>query len=505
MYQSELAKDPFELLDELLHLREDVLKEGTETYQRWEPNIKSNFFFHSAQNLAYYLSLRRRDIREIQEALTPWGLSSLGRLESFTIHNIDAVIASLSKLIGKHDNLVTPPTYQAFSMGKRQLEENTKRVFGESAENRYSRIMVTLPTEAADDYTLVYELVSRGMNVARINCAHDHPDVWSNMIQQIRRAEKELDCGCKVLMDIAGPKIRIERLSTSLMNPKVNVGDVFFLTANKVLQNDYDMDIVAECRVPEMIVALKEGDPILIDDGKIEGEVETVTDEGVIVRVKKVKVPKGVKIKAEKGISFPNLQIKIDILTEKDKQDLDFICEHADIVGCSFVKDPEDIKLFQSEIRKRLDEESARKITLMAKIETVQAVQNLPGIIVTGASQNPFCVMIARGDLAVEVGYVRLAELQEEILWICEAAHIPVVWSTQVLESMVKTGIPTRAEITDASEGARAECVMLNKGEFVLDGVTMLDNILEKMQAHQYKKTSKLRALSIANESVLSQ
>lgn len=503
MYHNELAKDPSKLLDQLLQLREEVFQEGTETYQRWEPKIKSTYFLNSAQNLAFYLSLRRRDIREIQEALTPWGLSSLGRLESFTIHNMDAVIASLSKIIGQNDNFITHPSYNAFSMGKWQLEENTKRVFGESAENRYSRIMVTLPTEAADDYTFVYELMFRGMNVARINCAHDNPDVWSNMIEQIRRAEKELERSCKILMDIAGPKIRIERLSTSIMNPKVNVGDVFFLTANKVLQKDYGMDIIAECHVPEIISALKVGDPILMDDGKIEVEVETVTDEGVIVRVKKVKVPKGVKIKAEKGISFPNLQAKIDIITEKDKQDLDFICGHADIIGCSFVKDPEDIRLFQSEIRKRLDDESARKITLMAKIETVQAVQNLPGIIVTGASQNPFCVMIARGDLAVEVGYLRLAELQEEILWICEAAHIPVVWATQVLESMVKTGIPTRAEITDAVEGARAECVMLNKGEFVRDGVSILDNILGKMQAHQYKKTSKLRALSIAKENVL--
>ncbi len=502
MYHSELAEDPSLLLEKVIQLREEVYKEGTETFQRWAPNIKRTYFLNSAQNLAYYLSLRRRDIREIQEALTLWGLSSLGRLESCTIHNIDAVIASLAKIIGEKDNHITYPSHSTFRMGKWQLDKNSKRVFGESAENRYSRIMVTLPTEAADDYKFIYELMERGMNVARINCAHDNPDVWSRMIEQIRRTEKELKRTCKILMDIAGPKIRIERLSTSIMNPKVCVGDVFFLTANKILSQDFDMDIIAECKAPEIISALNEGDPILIDDGRIEGEVETVTDEGVVVRVNKVKVPKGVKIKAEKGINFPNLHIKIDIITEKDKQDLDFICGHADIIGCSFVKDPEDIRLFQKEIRKRLDKESARKVSLMAKIETVQAVENLPEIIVTAASENPFCIMIARGDLAVEVGYLRLAELQEEILWICEAAHVPVVWATQVLESLVKTGIPTRAEITDAAEGARAECVMLNKGDFVLDGVSVLDNILEKMQAHQYKKTSTLRALSIAKDNV---
>jgi pyruvate kinase len=102
--------------------------------------------------------------------------------------------------------------------------------------------------------------------------------------------------------------------------------------------------------------------------------------------------------------------------------------------------------------------------------------------------------------LAVEVGYLRLAELQEEILWICEAADIPVVWATQVLDSMLKTGIPTRAEISDATKGAKAECVMLNKGPYVLEGIDILDEILEKMQEHQYKKTARLRALSLAQE-----
>jgi pyruvate kinase len=107
-------------------------------------------------------------------------------------------------------------------------------------------------------------------------------------------------------------------------------------------------------------------------------------------------------------------------------------------------------------------------------------------------------VMIARGDLAVECGYQRLAEVQEEILWICEAAHVPVVWATQVLESLSKTGIPSRSEITDAAMGERAECVMLNKGPFVVQAVKVLDDILQRMQAHQEKKRSMLRKLRVA-------
>jgi pyruvate kinase len=108
--------------------------------------------------------------------------------------------------------------------------------------------------------------------------------------------------------------------------------------------------------------------------------------------------------------------------------------------------------------------------------------------------------MIARGDLAVECGYQRLAEAQEEILWISEAAHVPVVWATQVLETLAKTGMPSRSEITDAAMGERAECVMLNKGPFVVDAVKTLDDILRRMQAHQDKKRSMLRKLRIAGQ-----
>ncbi len=136
-----------------------------------------------------------------------------------------------------------------------------------------------------------------------------------------------------------------------------------------------------------------------------------------------------------------------------------------------------------------------RQIAIMAKIETPQAVNHLPELIVQAAVQQPFAVMIDRGDLAIEIGYQRLVEMQEEILWLCEAAHIPVIWATQVLESLVKKGIPSRAEMTDAAMAERAECVMLNKRAFVAEAVTILDDVLTRMQAHQLKKTPQLRAL----------
>jgi pyruvate kinase len=119
----------------------------------------------------------------------------------------------------------------------------------------------------------------------------------------------------------------------------------------------------------------------------------------------------------------------------------------------------------------------------------------LPSLIVKAAAKQPLAVMITRGDLAVELGYERLAEMQEEILWLCEAAHVPVIWATQVLESLAKKGIPSRAEVTDAAMAERAECVMLNKGPYIVETVALLDNVLKRMQEHQTKKTAQLRAL----------
>jgi pyruvate kinase len=103
--------------------------------------------------------------------------------------------------------------------------------------------------------------------------------------------------------------------------------------------------------------------------------------------------------------------------------------------------------------------------------------------------------MIARGDLAVECGYERLAELHEEILWLCEAGHLPVVWTTQVLDQLAKTGNPSRAEVSDAAMSERAECAMLNKGPYINDAVAALDNILRRMSEHHYKKSALLRSL----------
>jgi pyruvate kinase len=185
--------------------------------------------------------------------------------------------------------------------------------------------------------------------------------------------------------------------------------------------------------------------------------------------------------------------LTIAALTEEDIANLDFVAQHADIVGYSFAQRPSDITRLIAELGRR---RGARPLpAIMLKIETPLAVRNLPRLIVQAGGQVPVAVMIARGDLAVEIGLERLSEIQEQILWLCEAAHVPVVWATQVLDNMVKDGSASRAEATDAAMGQRAECVMLNKGPFLAEAVAFLDGILRRMDRHQFKKTARLGPL----------
>jgi len=163
----------------------------------------------------------------------------------------------------------------------------------------------------------------------------------------------------------------------------------------------------------------------------------------------------------------------------------------ADMIGLSFVQRPADVE----SLRSHLKQLGASQLGIVLKIETRRGFDNLPGLLLAAMKHQAAGVMIARGDLAVECGYERLAEVQEEILWACEAAHMPVIWATQVLDSLAKTGRPSRSEITDAAMGERAECVMLNKGPYIIDAMRTLDDILRRMQSHQSKKRPLLRAL----------
>ncbi len=248
------------------------------------------------------------------------------------------------------------------------------------------------------------------------------------------------------------------------------------------------------CTIPDVFADASPGESIWFDDGKIGGVMEKIEPSRVLVRITQCRLT-GEKLRGDKGINLPETPMRLAAMTDKDKEDLKFVAKHAGAVELSFANTARDVE----ELHEVLAEQGGDAPAIVLKIETRRGFDNLPDMLLT-AMRAPCCgVMIARGDLAVECGFERLAEVQEEILWICEAAHIPVIWATQVLETLAKEGMPSRAEITDAAMGHRAECVMLNKGPHVVSAMRVLNDILRRMQAHQAKKRSMLRELRLAH------
>jgi len=243
------------------------------------------------------------------------------------------------------------------------------------------------------------------------------------------------------------------------------------------------------CTLPEIFDAVKCEEQIYFNDGKIEGIVKEIHSDHLIIEITNAK-KKGGKLKADKGINLPNSDLGLSGLTKKDKTDLKFVVQHADVVNFSFVNNKQDVEELLNELK-----ELKANMGIILKIETKEAYRNLPSIILKAMENYPIGVMIARGDLAIETGWKNFAIIQEEILQLCDAAHLPDIWATQVLENLAKKGIPTRAEITDAAMAQRADCVMLNKGPYIEKAVRMLNKVLRKMQRIQKKKITILPKL----------
>lgn len=483
------ATDANTLLETLTSVREELNQRAAQLLTSWQARLYRTSFADGARNLACYLALREHDLRSLQVGLMPWGLASMGHIESDVEEGLNAIIDTLQSL--QDGTPRTMPDYERYFEGERQLTSESQLVLGQPPENRRVHIMVTLPSEAADDGDLIHQLIEAGMTCARINCAHDDAKAWERMIGFIHQAESALARKCRILMDLAGPKVRTQ--SASHKKHVFQSGETLLLVYGDVDKHDKHYPYQVSCNLPEVVRQVEVGQMVWFDDGAIGTRVKRIIAEGLVLTITDIGKA-GWELKLEKGVNFPDTVIQIKPLTAKDLIDLDFAAVHADMIGYSFVQSADDMALLQEELVKRLGAAASEK-AIIAKIETRTAVENLPEIIVQAAGQQPMGVMIARGDLAVEIGFERLAEIQEEILWLCEAARIPVIWATQVFEGLVKNGMPSRAEVTDAAMSERAECVMLNKGDFILKGVTTLDAILTRMGDHQFKRMANLRAL----------
>lgn len=601
-------------LNEIINAALELEQCYSDKISRVHPDFKQ-----SAKNLIHYMALRRFDIGDLQETLSNMGLSPFDHIEPYVMRSLLMTKVILQRLIGEMYPVSERKTI-SLKKSRKILSANTRELFGRKSKKRRTRIMVTMPSEVAEDSKIAGRFLKAGMNCARINCAHDDATRWRKMISNIKSGEGKKAGNCKIMMDLGGPKLRTGKMVEgpkvfhikperdnmgNVVKPaklwmappdvlppgefdgiipvnadwlkKVKRGDVvsFTDTRNKkcslevikkqgegkwalcfdsayiatgtdfilkkenwmheesvsvgellpleqfitlyvndtlILNKDIGIPGASAkrdefgnvidpahvaCTMPEIFDDVKPGEPILFDDGKIEGIIEEVNEEELVVKIVNAK-DTGSKLKAEKGINLPMSEFSYSGLTEKDREDLKFVVEHADAVNVSFVNDEEDVKLVLSEFEKLNSQ-----IGLILKIETRKGYQNLPLILLEAMQVKPVGIMIARGDLAVEIGWNDMALVQEEILRVCEAAHIPDIWATQVLESMAKKGIPSRAEITDAGMSQRAECVMLNKGPQITKAIKMLDKILCNMQEIQKKKENALPRLADAEKLLL--
>lgn len=474
------------IVNQLLDVAHDMESYVNEN-QKWLDNaVDKNRM--SITNFLHYLSLRSHDIRSFQDVLHRKGLSSLSGSESHSLRQVQKVLKRLGHKIDDTD--LSPCT---FTLGRKTLADNAKTLFGTKTITEIPYLMVTLDSSFLQSPQMISDLLERGMNVARINCAHDDETIWQALINKVKSDAEKLNKNCKIYMDLAGPKIRTQFFNHSKKAMLLKEEETVLLTDTS-LQTD---EKYIGCTLEGVVKMIKKGERILFDDGEIESVVTQVNDTYLTLQITRNSKKNG-KLKSEKGINFPDSELTISSLTTYDMACLPFIKKNADLVGFSFVKSITDVQDLQNVLA---DETNPPKIIL--KIETPQAVNHLPQLLLQGLQKDTLGIMIARGDLAVEIGFERMSEIQDEILWFCEAAHIPVIWATQVLENLHKKGIATRSEITDAAHAVAAECIMINKGGFTLKVIDTLKDILQRIGGHRAKKRYYMRPLNIAKNFTL--
>jgi pyruvate kinase len=323
---------------------------------------------------------------------------------------------------------------------------------------------------ACDSPSIIEDLINAGMNVARLNFSHGTLSEHEESIKNIHIISARLKKPVAIIQDLSGPKIRIGTLYKESII--LNAGDQFTLT-NRVLEGNEKIASITYSLLPDYVFA---GDTILLCDGEIELKVIQKNTTDIVCRV----IVGGV-LNARKGINIPTRSLPIPSLTEKDKSDLELgIIHDVDYVALSFVKNVDDILQL-----KELIQQKNKDIPVIAKIEKHEALDHLEDIIKTADA-----IMVARGDLGVEIPLERIPLVQKKIIRIANSNCKPVITATQMLESMVYNYRPTRAEVTDVANAIfdGTDAVMLSeetaKGRYPVEAVRMLSKIAKEIESH---------------------
>ncbi|MFY9127036.1 MAG: pyruvate kinase, partial [Defluviitoga tunisiensis] len=299
----------------------------------------------------------------------------------------------------------------------------------ENIKNKKTRVVCTIGP-STDDEDILRKLVENGMNVARLNTSHDTMSQHEKRVETLVKIRKEMNIPLAILLDLEGPKIRTGNFETDEVS--LVEGQIFILTSQEIIGNNERVSI----NYKELPKDVKKGDVILIDDGKIKLEVIKTDGKEITTNV----IVGGI-ITHHRGINVPGVDINLPPLTQKDKEFLTKAVDwNIEYVAQSFVRKPDDI----IKTKRILTEIGIPDLPVIAKIETLQAIDNLEAII-----EEADGVMVARGDLGVEVAVEKIPLLQKRIIEIANTMAKPVITATQMLESMINNPFPTRAEATD--------------------------------------------------------
>ncbi len=311
--------------------------------------------------------------------------------------------------------------------------------------NKMARIVCTIGP-ACTSLDILGKMILAGMDVARLNFSHGTYDQHENALHLIREAEVNWDKPIAVLQDLCGPKLR-----TGLMEG----GSVELSNGKSIVVQAKEISGTAECIstiAPQILADLKVGEPILLDDGLMELRVTKGGSERVVCEI-----VRGGTLKSSKGMNLPATNLSMPSITDKDWQDLDWGLKHSiDYVALSFVRSPDEIVQLKEYIKKN----GKRDIRVIAKIEKPEAVKHIKGIIEVADA-----IMVARGDMGVELPAARVPWIQQEIIRLCWEMNTPVITATQMLDSMTYNSRPTRAEVTDVSVAIKegTDAVMLSQ------------------------------------------
>lgn len=341
------------------------------------------------------------------------------------------------------------------------------------------------------DRELLKALALNGMDIARFNFSHGDYEEQKGRLDLLKSVREELDIPVAALLDTKGPEIR-----TGLLKDEKKVtlkeGDTYTLTTRDIVGDEH-IGHINYAGLNEDVVP---GNKILIDDGLIELEVEKVDGTDIVCRVLN-----GGELGMRKGVNVPNVKIKLPALTEKDKEDIRFGIEQGfDFIAASFVRNADAIR----EIRAILDENAAN-MGIIAKIENAEGIENIDEII-----EESDGIMVARGDMGVEIPPEQVPYIQKLIIRKCNAACKPVITATQMLDSMIRNPRPTRAEVTDVANAVYdgTDAVMLSgetaMGKYPLEALKMMAHIVEDSESHLDYSYYRQRRITRENEQNIS-